>query len=277
MRPLGETEMSWNILRTLALYSKFIHRMVHITVSGTAALLRTMLTKQSRGPLKEALVVLMSSFELKWPNNRLPDCHHIHIVVHHTLSGTAAVLRSMLTKQQSQGPLPEFMRMQHAVPKTVTLFMCRRTTQSLGLLPFFEPYSTKQYRGPLPGFTRMLHAVPKTVTLFICEYGDSPGACCLVTLIQKTTAVPWTVLCTTVWIWLQSWGLLFCHYDSNYDSNPTDWVVHHHMNRVTVLGTVCCILVNPGNCHWDCCLLNTLQRTAAVPETVLCTTTWIWL
>ena len=122
---------------------------VHNTVPGTATLLRTMPTKQSQTPLKQSLVILLSSFESKWPNNRLPDCHHIHIVVHHTLSGTAAILRSMLTKQQSQGPLPEFMRMQHAVPKTVTLFMCWHPTQSLGLLPFFEPYSTKQSRGLL--------------------------------------------------------------------------------------------------------------------------------
>ena len=81
------------------------------------------------------------------------DCNLIHALAHNTVPGTAAVLRTTLTKQ---------------------------------------------YRGPLPGFTRMLHAVPKSVTIFICEYGDSPGACCLVTLIQKTTAVPGTVLCTTV-------------------------------------------------------------------------------
>ena len=41
--------------------------------------------------------------------------------MYHTLSGTAAVLRSMLTKQQSQGPLPKFMRMQYAVPKDCNL------------------------------------------------------------------------------------------------------------------------------------------------------------
>ena len=140
---------------------KLIHRVVHITVSGTAALLRTMLTKQSRGPLKQSLVVLLSSFESKWPKNRLPDCHHIHIVVHHTLSGTAAVLRSMLTKQQSQGPLPEFMRMQHAVPKTVTLFMCWRTTQSLGLLPFFEPHWPNSTGDQYPGLQECYMQSPR--------------------------------------------------------------------------------------------------------------------
>ena len=161
MQPLGETEMSWNILWTLALYSKLIHRVVHITVSGTAALLRTMLTKQSRRPLKQSLVVLLSSFDSKWPNNRSPDCHHIHIVEQRTVSGKAAVLRSMLTKQKSQGPLLGFTRMLHTVcsmsikvfitvfiivrvwsvmcyHETLTLFILWCTTQSQELMPFLE-------------------------------------------------------------------------------------------------------------------------------------------
>ena len=48
------------------------------------------------------------------------------------------------------------------------------------------------------------------------------------------------------------------------------------MNKVTVLGTACYILINSGNGPWDCCLVNMLQRTAAVPESVWCTTIWIW-
>ena len=97
-------------------------------------------TKQSRGPLKQSLVILLSSFDSKWPHNRSPDCHHIHIVEQHTVSGKAAVLRSMLTKQKSQGPLLGFTRMLHTVSKTVILFIWWRTTHSLGLLPFFKPY-----------------------------------------------------------------------------------------------------------------------------------------
>ena len=118
---------------------KLIHMVVHNTVPGTAALLRTMLTKQSGRPLKQSLVVLLSSFDSKWPNNRSPDCHHIHIVEQHTVSGNAAVLRSMLTRQKSQGPLLGFTRMLHTVYKTVSLFIWWCTTQYLGLLPFFEP------------------------------------------------------------------------------------------------------------------------------------------
>ena len=48
------------------------------------------------------------------------------------------------------------------------------------------------------------------------------------------------------------------------------------MNKVTVLGTACCILINFGNGPWDCCLVNMLRRTAAVPESVWCTSIWIW-
>ena len=138
-----------------------IHMVVHNTVPGTAALLRTMLTKQSRRPLKRSLVVLLSSFDSKWPNNRSPDCHHIHIVEQHTVSGKAAVLRSMLTEQKSQGPLLGFTRMLHTVcyisikvfitvfiivrvwsvmcnHETLTLFILWCTTQSQGLMPFLE-------------------------------------------------------------------------------------------------------------------------------------------
>ena len=140
---------------------KLIHMVVHNTIPGTAALLRTMLTKQSRGPLKQTLVVMLSSFDSKWPNNRSPDCHHIHIVEQHTVSGKAAVLRSMLTKQKSQGPLLGFTRMLHTVcsmsikvfitvfiivrvwsamcyHETLTLFILWCTTQSQGLMPFLE-------------------------------------------------------------------------------------------------------------------------------------------
>ena len=119
---------------------KLIHMVVHNTAPGTAALLRTMPTKQSRGPLKQSLVILLSSFDSKWPNSRSPDCHHIHIIEQHTVSGKAAVLRSMLTKPKSQGPLLGFTRMLHTVHKTVSLFIWWCTTQSLGLLPFFKPY-----------------------------------------------------------------------------------------------------------------------------------------
>ena len=48
------------------------------------------------------------------------------------------------------------------------------------------------------------------------------------------------------------------------------------MNKVTVLGTACCILINFGNGPWDCCLVNMLRRTAAVPGSVWCTSIWIW-
>ena len=50
------------------------------------------------------------------------------------------------------------------------------------------------------------------------------------------------------------------------------------MNKLTVLGTICSILVNPSNGLWDFCLVKMVWRTAAVPkiETVCYTTTWIW-
>ena len=125
------------------------------------------------------------------------------------------------------------------------------------------------------------------------EYGHSLGACCLVIVVQRTKAVPGTVLCTTVWIWPQSWGMLFGHYGSKDDSSPRDCVVHHrmgmamgssprdcvvhhHMNKITVFGTVCSILVNLGNDPRDC-LVNMFPRRASVPGTVLCTTIWIRL
>ena len=49
------------------------------------------------------------------------------------------------------------------------------------------------------------------------------------------------------------------------------------MDKVTVLGSVCIILVKPGNDPWNCCLVKMVRRTAAVTETVCCTTIWIWL
>ena len=50
-----------------------------------------------------------------------------------------------------------------------------------------------------------------------------------------------------------------------------DCVVHHHMNKITVFGTVCSILVNLGNDPRDC-LVNMFPRKASVPGTVLCGT-----
>ena len=55
-------------------------------------------------------------------------------------------------------------------------------------------------------------------------------------------------------------------YGSKNGSSPRDCVGRQHMNKVTVLRTACCILINSGNGPWDCCLVNMLRRTAAVPE-----------
>ena len=55
-----------------------------------------------------------------------------------------------------------------------------------------------------------------------------------------------------------------------------DCVFHHHMNNVTVFGTVCGILANTGKGPRDC-LVNMVWRRVVVPGTVLCTTIWIRL
>ena len=88
---------------------------VHNTVPGTAALLRTMLTKQSRGPLKQSLVVgivtrvyenatyslfneYKSVYNSGYNCSRLVsdvlsrDCNLINILVHNTVPGTDAFL-----------------------------------------------------------------------------------------------------------------------------------------------------------------------------------------
>ena len=118
-------------------------------------------------------------------------------------------------------------------------------------------------------------------------------------MLRRTAALPETVCCSTICIWWQSGDLLFGHFKSKDDSSitrdcfngprdclveygskngssPRDCVGRQRMNKVTVLGTACCILINFGNGPWDCCLVNMLRRTAAVAESVWCTTIWIW-
>ena len=158
---------------------KFIYTVVHNTVPGTAALLRTMLTKQSRGPLKQSLVVLLSSFESKWPNNRSPDCHHIHKVEQHTVPGKAAVLRSMLTKQKSQGPLlfiTVFIIVRvwsvMCYHETATLFTLWCTTQSQGLMPFLKNVD---------------RTVPGTITKVYENATHSPEDCNLIHMVVHNT------------------------------------------------------------------------------------------
>ena len=140
-----------------------------------------------------------------------------------------------------------------------------------------------------------------TVCSILVNPSNGPWDFCLVNMLRRTAAFPETVCCSTIWIWWQSGDLLFGHFESKDDSSITrdcfngprdclveygskkgsshrDCVGRQHMNQLTVLGTICSILVNPRNGPWDFCLVKMVWRTAAVPETetVCCTTTWIW-
>ena len=209
---------------------------VHNTVPVTAALLRTMLTKQSRGPLKQSLVVLLSSFDSKWPNNRSPDCHHIHIVKQRTVSGKAAVLRSMLTKQKSQGPLLGFTRMLHTVcsmsikvfitvfiivrvwsvmcyHETVTLFILWCTTQSQGLMPFLETCWPNSLGTITKVYMNATHSTEDCNLIHMVVHYTFPGTAALLqTILTKQSRgplpgfarIPHTVPKTvTLFIWWQ--------------------------------------------------------------------------
>ena len=149
-----------------------------------------------------------------------------------------------------------------AVPQTETVY-CTTTwiwSQSGGLL--FGHYGSKDDRSPRDSVVHhrlnMVTVLGTVVGLLwfkrpqqsqgLCgaplyEYGYSLGECCLVPIIRTTIAISETVCC-------------------------------HHMNNVTVFGTVCGILANTGKGTRDC-LVNMVWRRVVVPGTVLCTTIWI--
>ena len=163
---------------------------VHNTVPGTAALLRTMLTKQSRGLLKQSLVVLLSFFLFKVTKQqvtRLPPYSYSW-----TIYSLWEGCRSSKHVDQTKVPGTVTRVYENATYslfneyKSVynSVYNCSRMVSDElsrdcnlihivvhntvpGTDAFLGNVLTKQSRGPLPKFTRMLHTVPKTVILFI--------------------------------------------------------------------------------------------------------------
>ena len=123
---------------------------------------------------------------------------------------------------------------------------------SLGLLPFFEAcWPNNSPRDRYQSLWECNTQSPRLWPYSCVGTQHSPWDCCrssnhidqtvpgtITRVYKNATCSPQECNHIHMWIWRQSGGLLFGHFDSKDDSSPRDCVVHHRMNMVTVLGTV---------------------------------------
>ena len=147
----------------------------------------------------------------------------VHNLSHHTGSTLVGSMFSATTSQLSQDPYHIRVFFQDSTDIQIYMYIY---IYHMHLIYLHTPYIYMYiYMHLIYLHTHMLHnTVPGTDALLrnmLTKLGD----CCLGTMIQTTAAVPGTVWCTTVWIWLQSWGILFGHDNLNDNNHLRDCVL----------------------------------------------------